>query len=297
VLKIFKIIKNGRILLLLLCMNVLIAPDSFKDSLKASEVAQELARGLNKILPDIKIRMLPMADGGEGTVESVIDATEGRIISVKVKDPLQRDRSSFFGISGDGSMAVIEMAAASGLEILEEGERNPWLTSTYGTGELISKALDLGCRKILMGIGGSATNDGGMGMAKALGIGFLDAGGKQLFHGGGALGDLRQIDIEGLDPRIRETEILVACDVSNPLTGSGGASFVYGPQKGADPEMVKKLDENLAHLARVISSQLGRKVDTVPGAGAAGGLGAGLMAFLGARLVGGFDMVAESLKL
>lgn len=277
-------------------MNILIAPDSFKDSLKAIEVARALDLGLKKVLPDAKIRMIPMADGGEGTVESVIDATKGRILKKQVKDPLMREISAFCGISGDGSFAVIEMAAASGLELLETKERNPWITSTYGTGELISYALDQGCRRILLGIGGSATNDCGMGMATALGVKFLDIEGKQLPQGGGALANVRTINMEGLDPRIRETEIRVACDVSNPLTGSQGASFVYGPQKGADAEMVSALDKNLSHFARVIREQLGKDIDAVPGAGAAGGLGGGLMAFLEARLVGGFDMVAESVN-
>ncbi len=278
-------------------MNILIAPDSFKDCMRAIDVAEALSRGLRRVIPDAEIRMVPMADGGEGTVESVIDATGGQIIKLPVNDPLMRKISSFYGISGDGSTAVIEMAAASGLELLGQGERNPWLTSTFGTGELILHALEGGCRKILLGIGGSATNDGGMGMAGALGVRFLDGKGNLVSQGGGALGDVRQIGMEGLDPRIADTEIMVACDVTNPLTGRHGASFVYGPQKGADREMVEQLDKNLTHLARLIAEQLDKEVDTVPGAGAAGGLGGGLMAFLGARLVKGFDMVAETVSL
>ena len=278
-------------------MNILVAPDSFKDCMRAIEVAEALSLGLRKVIPEAEIRMLPMADGGEGTVESLIDATGGEIVDLQVHDPLMRKITSFYGISGDASTAVIEMAAASGLELLEPGERNPWITSTFGTGELIFHALERGCRKILLGIGGSASNDAGMGMASALGVSFLDAQGKPVSQGGGALADVRQISVEGLDPRIADTEILVACDVTNPLSGPQGASFVYGPQKGADSEMVEGLDKNLSQLARLISDQLEKEVDVVPGAGAAGGLGAGLMAFLGASLVKGFDMVAETVSL
>jgi glycerate kinase len=278
-------------------MKILIAPDSFKDCLRAREVAEALSCGIRKVLPQAKIRMVPMADGGEGTVESVIDATGGHLIKLQVNDPLMRRISSFYGISGDGNTAVIEMAAASGLELLKPGERNPWITSTFGTGELILHAIQAGCRKILLGIGGSATNDGGMGMAEALGIRFLDANGDSVHQGGGAVGEVRQIVMAGLDPRIADTEIMVACDVTNPLTGSHGASFVYGPQKGADEEMVESLDKNLSHLARLLAEQMDKEVDIIPGAGAAGGLGGGLMAFLGARLVRGFDMVAETVSL
>ena len=278
-------------------MNILVAPDSFKDCMRAIEVAEALSLGLRKVIPEAEIRMLPMADGGEGTVESLIDATGGEIVDLQVHDPLMRKITSFYGISGDASTAVIEMAAASGLELLEPGERNPWITSTFGTGELIFHALERGCRKILLGIGGSASNDAGMGMASALGVSFLDTHGKPVSQGGGALADVKQISMEGLDPRIADTEILVACDVTNPLSGPQGASFVYGPQKGADSEMVEGLDKNLSQLARLISDQLEKEVDVVPGAGAAGGLGAGLMAFLGASLVKGFDMGAETVSL
>ena len=278
-------------------MNILIAPDSFKDSLGALAVAQALSSGIRKVLPDALIRVVPMADGGEGTVESIIDATGGRMMQVPVMDPLMREITSFYGISGDGSTAVIEMAAASGLELLDRGERNPWVTSTFGTGQLIRHALDQGCGKILLGIGGSATNDGGMGMARALGVKFLDHSGAAVAQGGGGLGDIRKIIMEELDPRIGEVEMMVACDVTNPLTGPNGASHIYGPQKGAGPEMVKKLDSHLSQFARLIGEQLGKEINQVPGAGAAGGLGAGLMAFLGARLVKGVDMVAESVQL
>ena len=278
-------------------MNILIAPDSFKDCMGALEVAEAISRGIVKVNSQARIRLLPMADGGEGTVQSVMDATGGQIEKVSVRDPLMREIPSFYGQAGDGSTAVIEMAAASGLELLGQGERNPWLSSTYGTGELIAHALDKGCRKILLGIGGSATNDCGMGMARAMGVEFLDGEGKPVSHGGGALKDVKQIRMEGLDPRIGEVEIQVACDVSNPLTGPQGASYIYGPQKGADQSMVERLDKNLVYFAKLIADQVGKEIDRIPGAGAAGGLGGGLMAFLGARLVKGFDMVAEISKL
>jgi glycerate kinase len=278
-------------------MQILIAPDSFKDCLSARQVAQALSQGFRKAMPEALIRTIPMADGGEGTVDSIIDATGGSVMEVTVMDPLSREIPSFFGVSGDGSTAVIEMAAASGLELLEPGERDPWITSTFGTGQLIRHALDRGCRKILLGIGGSATNDGGLGMAMALGVRFLDGKGRAVGQGGGALADVKRIEMGDLDPRIGQSEIRVACDVTNPLTGTGGASQLYGPQKGADPGMVKRLDNNLRHFAGVISEEVGMEIEEVPGAGAAGGLGAGLMAFLGAKLVRGFDMVSESVGL
>lgn len=278
-------------------MKILIAPDSFKDCLGAMDVAEALARGINRYLPDAGITNIPMADGGEGTAESLIDATGGRKMSVKVKDPLLRQVDSFYGISGDGTTAVIEMAAASGLEMLTQEERNPWITSTYGTGQLIGHALDQGCRTILLGIGGSATNDCGMGMAEALGVKFMDADGSPAGSGGGVAGRVQEILMEGLDPRIAGTTIKVACDVTNPLSGPEGASYTYGPQKGAGPEMVEKLDRNLAHLEGLIREKLGKEIGHVPGAGAAGGLGAGLMAFLGAKLMKGFEMVAETVGL
>ncbi|MEN8156900.1 MAG: glycerate kinase [Bacteroidota bacterium] len=278
-------------------MKIVIAPDSFKDCMDALSVAEAVGLGIRKVWPDAGIVNIPMADGGEGTVESVIDATGGKIIRVRVMDPLLREVPSFFGITGDGSTAVIEMAAASGLELLERDERDPWVTTTFGTGQLIRHALDSGCSKILLGIGGSATNDGGMGMARALGVEFLDGKGDPAGHGGGAVGDVKEIVMDGLDPRIGHTEIRVACDVTNPLTGPEGASHTYGPQKGAAPGVVERLDTNLSRFAGLINNQLGKEVEQLPGGGAAGGLGAGLMAFLGAQLMKGFDMVSECVRL
>jgi glycerate kinase len=230
-------------------------------------------------------------------VESVIDATGGKKISLRVHDPLMREVDSFYGITGDGETAVIEMAAASGIELLKPEERDPWITTTFGTGELIKDALDRGVKKILLGIGGSATNDGGAGMAQALGVGFMGRFGPIDVQGGGALAEVQEIQMDTLDDRIESTEIIVACDVDNPLTGPHGASAVYGPQKGADEQMVEQLDKNLVHFAALMGDQLGKTVAKVPGAGAAGGLGAGLMAFLDAQLVKGFDMIARVVAL
>lgn len=278
-------------------MNILIAPDSFKDCLSARKVAESLERGFKKAGIEGDFQIVPMADGGEGTVESVIDATGGEMVKIRVMDPLMREVESFYGVTGDGSTAIIEMAAASGLELLKPGERNPWVTTTYGTGQLIRSALERGCKKILLGIGGSATNDCGAGMAEALGVKFTDRQGNPVRLTGGYLGDVDRIWMDGLHPDVAGTEIVVACDVSNPLTGPRGASHTYGPQKGADGEMVRKLDMNLVHFAGLIREQLGLEIDKVPGAGAAGGLGAGLMAFVNARLMNGFDMIAESIGL
>jgi glycerate kinase len=278
-------------------MNILIAPDSFKDSLSAKDVAFYLKKGIRKVWNDAKFDLAPIADGGEGTVETILTSVKGRIVQTKVHDPLMRDIDSFFGITDDGSTAIIEMAAASGLELLKPEERNPWITTSFGTGELIKKALDNQCKTIILGIGGSATNDAGVGMAMALGVKFLDENNQSIPVGGGELRKISTIDMSGADRRLQSTTILVACDVTNPLTGTTGASVVYGPQKGADSEMVKKLDENLSFFARLVKEQLGKDVDSIPGAGAAGGMGAGLVAFLGAHLRKGFDIVAAIANL
>jgi glycerate kinase len=278
-------------------MKILIAPDSFKDCMDARSVALAIGRGIRRGMPTAAIRCVPLADGGEGTVESIIQATSGRIVKARVRDPLMRETGAFFGITGDGSTAVIEMSAASGVELLTLEERDPRVTTTFGTGQLIGHALDQGCSTVLLGIGGSATNDGGTGMAMALGVKFLDSRGKPVGQGGGALGRISKIVMDGLDPRISRTQIRVACDVTNPLTGPEGASRVYGPQKGGSPEVVGALDRNLSHLAALIRDQLGKEVEHVPGSGAAGGLGAGTLAFLDAVLVKGFDMVAACVGL
>ncbi len=228
---------------------IAIAPDSFKGNLTAMEAAACIERGLKKALRGASIRKIPMADGGEGTVRAIVDATGGRMMSRTVKNPRGRKIKSSFGMAGDGRTAVIEMAAASGLALLKPRERNPMVTTTYGTGELIRHALRCNAKKILVGIGGSATNDGGTGMARALGVRFLDKKGRRLPEGGGALRKLDRIDMSGLDPRLRRVTVEVACDVDNPLTGPRGAARVYAPQKGATPAMVRELDKGLRHLA------------------------------------------------
>jgi glycerate kinase len=278
-------------------MNILIAPDSFKDCLSSKNVAQNIEKGIRRIMPGANIKILPMADGGEGTVEALVAATGGKIIKADVYDPLMRKIKSFFGILGDKKTAVIEMATASGIELLKKNERNPWITTTYGTGELIRHALDKRCEKIVIGIGGSATNDAGVGMTQALGAKFLDLQGKQIGYGGGMLNKISEIDLTSLDSRIKGSQILVACDVDNPLYGPEGAAFVYSSQKGADTQMVKKLDENLRHFADKIKEVLDIDIQNVKGSGAAGGLGAGLKVFLNAQLKPGFEIIKNIVKL
>ena len=278
-------------------MKIVIAPDSFKGSLTALQVAAAIEVGLRRVFPDAAIEKIPMADGGEGTVQSLVDATGGQILTAQVLDPLGNSINAQYGVLGDGVTAVIEMAAASGLTLVPEDERDPCITTTYGTGELIRAALAQGCRKLIIGIGGSATNDGGSGMAQALGAKLLTASGAQIEPGGGALAELNSIDLSELDSRIAETETVVACDVNNPLTGEEGASHVYGPQKGATPEMIEMLDANLAHFDKIVQRDLSKSVGNVPGAGAAGGLGAGLMAFLNASLKSGIEIVTEATEL
>ena len=278
-------------------MKIVIAPDSFKGSLTALQVAAAIEVGLRRVFPDAAIEKIPMADGGEGTVQSLVDATGGQILTAQVLDPLGNSINAQYGVLGDGVTAVIEMAAASGLTLVPEDKRDPRITTTYGTGELIRAALAQGCRKLIIGIGGSATNDAGAGMAQALGAKLLTASGAQIEPGGGALAELNSIDLSKLDPRIATTETVVACDVNNPLTGEEGASHVYGPQKGATPEMIEMLDANLAHFNKIVQRDLSKSVGNVPGAGAAGGLGAGLMAFLNASLKSGIEIVTEATEL
>jgi glycerate 2-kinase len=278
-------------------MKIVIAPDSFKESLTAKEVSDAVARGFQKVFPEANLVKVPMADGGEGTVESLVDATGGKIITCIVTGPLGQQTEAFFGMLGDGKTAVIEMAAASGIHLVTPEQRNPILTTSRGTGELIIAALDHGAEHIIMGIGGSATNDGGAGMACALGIKLLDENGAELQPGGGTLGMLTTIDTSNLDTRLENVKLEVACDVDNPLTGPNGASAIYGPQKGATPEMVQVLDANLKHFASIIETDLGKRIAEVPGAGAAGGLGAGLLAFLQTELKSGVDIVIQATQL
>jgi len=271
----------------------LLAPDSFKESMTAKEVCIAMEKGLRKVYPEAQYIHVPMADGGEGTVQSLVDASGGQLYQKKVAGPLGTPVTAVYGIMGDGSTGVIEMASASGIHHVNQNTRNPLITTTYGTGELIRECIDRGMNKIIIGIGGSATNDGGTGMAEALGVRFLGAEGQPLARGGGDLNRLITIDISLLDPRLQEVQLIVACDVTNPLCGEDGASRVFGPQKGATPEMIQQLDDNLNHYASMIKHQLDQDVAHLPGAGAAGGLGAGLMIFTQAVLQKGIDIVIE----
>ena len=278
-------------------MKIVIAPDSFKESLSAKQVAHSIAKGIEKVIPKAEIVQIPVSDGGEGLLDALIEPLGGKIISAKVKDPLCRDIHAAFGILEDKYTGIIEMATASGLELLTESEKNPLITSTFGTGQLIKEALDRGCSKIIIGLGGSATNDGGIGMIKALGGKFLNIEGEEIGDGGGALDKLYSIDLSNFDQRIGECEIIAACDVSNPLTGIKGASLVYGAQKGGNPKQLEQLDRNLLHYASIIRSSIGIDIDTPAGAGAAGGLGGTLLGFFNAKLISGIDLIIESLEL
>ncbi|TKI08823.1 glycerate kinase [Martelella alba] len=278
-------------------MKIVIAPDSYKESLSALDVATQIEKGFREVFPDARYVKLPVADGGEGTVEAMVAATGGEIVKMRVTGPLGEPVEGFFGLSGDKESAYIEMAAASGLELVPVGDRNPLLTTSYGTGELIRCALDHGVKRCIIGIGGSATNDGGAGMVQALGGRLLDADDEQIGFGGGQLEKLARIDIENLDPRIHTCRFEVACDVTSPLTGRDGATAIFGPQKGATTAMIEQLDAALRHYAEVIKHDLDKDVADIPGAGAAGGMGAGLQAFCGAELRKGIEIVTEALGL
>jgi glycerate kinase len=278
-------------------VRLLIAPQEFKGSLSAAEATRAMAEGLRRALPDAELDLAPMADGGPGTVEALVTAGGGRRLTTTVADPLGRPVEAAWGLLEEGRTAVIEMAAASGLVLLRPEERDARRASTYGTGQLIAAALETGCRRLIIGLGGSATNDGGAGMAQALGARLTDEDGCDLPQGGAALARLARIDVSGLDVRLRDCRVLGATDVTNPLCGPQGASAVYGPQKGASPADVQELDAALARYAAVIARDLGKRVAEVPGAGAAGGIGAGLIAFLDAELRSGAELVAEVVGL
>ncbi len=278
-------------------MKIVIAPDSYKESLSALEVATAIEAGFREIFPDADYHKLPLADGGEGTVAAMIAATGGSFVKVAVTGPLGETVTAAYGLTGDGKTAVVEMAAASGLALVDPQQRNPLLTTTFGTGEVIKAALDAGACHLIIAIGGSATNDGGAGMLQALGVKLLDQKGREIGFGGGELRRLERIDISGMDPRLQACRIEAACDVNNPLTGPQGASSVFGPQKGATPEMVAQLDANLVRYAALLRRDLGAEVEFVPGAGAAGGMGAALLAFFGAELRPGIDIVMEAVGL
>ena len=274
-------------------MKIVIAPDSFKGSLSALEAAKAIEKGVKKARPDAETVLVPVADGGEGTLDSLVSATDGRKVQVNVKGPLLKTVQAEYGVLGDEKTCVIEMASASGLCLIEPSQLNPFITTTYGTGELIKKALDNGFRKFILAIGGSATNDGGAGMLQALGVKLLDADGQSIRFGGGALRELAQIDASEFDTRIAESEFLIASDVQNPLVGRHGASYVFGPQKGATLEMVEQLDQNLEHYADLVEKLTGIRLHEMPGAGAAGGIGGAFQAFFPSEMRRGIDIVVE----
>jgi len=278
-------------------MKIVIAPDSFKSSLTAIEVSDALEQGVKKAYPNAHIEKIPMADGGEGTVQCLVNATQGKIYQKEVIGPLGEQVIASFGVLGDQDAATIEMASASGLPLVPPKKKNPLITTTFGTGQLIKAALDHGCSTMIIGIGGSATNDGGAGMVQALGAYLLDNNEKEIGFGGVQLSKLNRIEISNMDERISKTKILVASDVQNPLCGPTGASRIYGPQKGATEEMIITLDNSLSHFADIIKRDLGKDIKDIPGAGAAGGLGAGLMAFLNAELKPGIDIVINTVHL
>ncbi len=278
-------------------MKIVVAPDSFKGSLSAVDVANAIEKGINNCLPDAQIIKVPMADGGEGTLDSLIAATHGRKIQVTVKGPLGTPVEAMYGIIEPDTTAVIEMASASGLCLLTDEQRNPMRTTTYGTGELIKYALDAGCRSFILAIGGSATNDGGAGMLQALGMRLLDRSGLAVGTGGEALASISAIDDSMFDSRIAESEFLLACDVQNPFIGADGATHIYGPQKGATLEMVEQLEHNMASWADVIAAKNGKRVHHMPGAGAAGGLGGAFLAFFPVAMRRGIDVVIQFSRL
>jgi glycerate kinase len=281
----------------LFMIQIVVAPDSFKECLSATKVALAISEGIKRVFPTAGITCIPIADGGEGTVEALITATGGTIVPTPSVDALNRPIQSFYGILGDGNTAVIEMAAASGIELLAPSERNPLITSTFGTGLIIKAALDAGFAQLIVGIGGSATNDGGAGMAQALGFILLNRNGLSIDAGGGSLRNLHSIDSSKVHPLLRKAKITVASDVRNPLLGPTGATAVYGPQKGATPEMLETLERNMTHYSNMLHQELGMDVSNLTGAGAAGGLGAGLMAFCNAEMASGFELISQLTNL
>ena len=278
-------------------MKILVAPQEFKGSISALSASEAAKNGILRVFPEAEVVLCPVADGGDGTLETLVEVSGGEVRTCSVQNPIGETIQAQWGAMGDGVTAVIEMARTSGLALLSLDERDPLNASTYGLGQAISEALNEGFRKFIVGIGGSATNDAGAGMAQALGANLLDDQGKTISFGGAALSSLQTVDISNMDSRIKESKFLVACDVSNPLTGEEGASAVYGPQKGATPEMVQRLDDALTNFATVVKKDLKKDVSEMSGAGAAGGLGAGMMAFMGAELKAGVDIVLDTVNL
>lgn len=279
-------------------MKIILSPDSFKGSASAIALCAAMRRGVERQMPDAEIVELPLSDGGEGLIENLVYACQGQVVEAVVQGPLGDPVNAHYGIieQTEGKTAVIELAQASGLTLLAEGDRNPLHTFTYGTGQLMMHALDQEIRHFILGLGGSATNDGGAGLARALGIRFLDAQQRELPQGGKALGHLASIDLSQLDRRLYDCQFLIACDVTNPLTGPDGATYVFGPQKGATAEMLPDLDQALSHYASMLRGQTGRDVAIIPGSGAAGGTAAALAAFFNARLVSGIDVFLDAIR-
>jgi glycerate 2-kinase len=275
-------------------LRIIVAPNSFKGSLSATQAANAIARGVLEVMPDAEVLEVPVADGGEGTVEALVTAHGGAYAWANVEDPLGEPVLASYGIIDNGRTAVVELASASGFALVSPARRDPRRTSTFGFGQLLVAAGRSGAETIIAGIGGSATNDGGAGMAQAMGYRLLDAAGRELGRGGAELLRLERIDSSQVDPIWRSLKVKVACDVTNPMTGPEGASYVYGPQKGADPITVRLLDRALAHLAEVIERSLGRKVAELPGSGAAGGTGAGMAAFANASLMPGAELLVQA---
>tara|TARA_B100001123_G_scaffold177046_1_gene202979 strand:- start:435 stop:1604 length:1170 start_codon:yes stop_codon:yes gene_type:complete len=278
-------------------MKIVIAPDSYKGSIYAPDAAKAMAEGVLRVLPNADIDIVPIADGGDGTLETLVEISSGQIETLEVTGPLGNPIHAEWGAMGDKTTAVIEMARTSGLALVPTDQRNPLIATTFGLGEIISKALDSGFRNFIIGIGGSATNDAGAGMAQALGIKLLDSYGNNIEFGGAELLKLHSIDFSNVDPRIQESSFEVACDVNNPLTGPNGASAVYGPQKGANQKMISLLDKALLNFAKIVVRDLGKNIKDVPGSGAAGGLGGGIMAFLGGNLRPGVDIILDKVNL
>lgn len=276
-------------------MKVVTAIDSFKGSLSSAELSRHITEGIKNVYPEAEIISMPVADGGEGTVEALISGTGGKIVECTVHDPLMRTVKAKYGILGNGKTAVIEMAEASGLTLLDEKERNPLKTTTYGTGELIKDALNRGCREFIIGIGGSATNDLGMGMMQALGVVFRDETGKELTGTGESMENVARIDTTNILPGLKDCRFTIACDVDNPLYGKNGAAYVYSPQKGADEKTTEQLDRGLKKLSEVIRKDIGKDISNIPGAGAAGGLGGAFVAFLDGELRSGIEIVLKTL--
>ena len=274
---------------------IVVASDSFKGSLTSLEVAAGAEQGIHEVFPECEVVKVNVADGGEGTMDALRSTLGGQWATVAAADPLGRPRNVWYVVLSDGRTAVIEMSAASGLPLLEPQERNPMLTSTFGTGEMIVDALSRGCRRFLVGIGGSATNDAGMGMLEALGFRFIDKDGKVLPGRGESMSEVVDIDMSHVSPEVKESEFIIACDVDSPFCGPRGAAYVFSPQKGADPQMVAELDAGMVHLAEVIVRTTGKDIRNIPGAGAAGGLGGGFLAFLNSRLERGIEMVLDAI--